>query len=35
MKFGISNGMVLATQHNGDIIIPQPEKDVAPGSKIS
>ena len=34
MKFGISNGMVLATQHNGDIIILQPEKDVAPGSKI-
>tara|TARA_B100001173_G_scaffold294836_1_gene289083 strand:- start:418 stop:1170 length:753 start_codon:yes stop_codon:yes gene_type:complete len=35
MKFGISNGMVLATQHDGDIIILQPEKDVAPGSKIS
>ena len=35
MKFGTSNGMVLATQHNGDIIIIQPEKDVLPGSKIS
>ena len=35
MKFGVSNGMVLATQHDGDIIILQPEKDVAPGSKIS
>ena len=35
MKFGTSNGMVLATQHDEDIIILQPEKDVAPGSKIS
>ena len=35
MKFGISNGMVLATQNDGDIIILQPEKDVPPGSKIS
>ena len=35
MKFGISNGMVLATQHDGDIIVLQPEKDVPPGSKIS
>ena len=35
MKFGTSNGMVLATQHDGDIIIIQPEKDVSPGSKIS
>ena len=35
MKFGVSNGMVLATQNNGDIIILQPEKEVAPGSKIS
>ena len=35
MKFGVSDGMVLATQHDGDIIILQPEKDVAPGSKIS
>ena len=35
MKFGVSNGMVLATQHDGDIIVLQPEKDVPPGSKIS
>ena len=35
MKFGESNGMVLATQHDGEIIILQPEKDVPPGSKIS
>ena len=35
MKFGTSNGMVLATQYDGDIIIIQPEKDVSPGSKIS
>lgn len=35
MKFGISNGMVLATQHDGEIIVLQPEKDVPPGSKIS
>ena len=35
MKFGVSNGMVLATQHDGEIIILQPEKDVPPGSKIS
>ena len=35
MKFGTSNGMVLATQRDGDIIIIQPEKDVLPGSKIS
>ena len=35
MKFGVSNGMVLATQNDGDIIILQPEKEVAPGSKIS
>ena len=35
MKFGTSNGMVLATQHDGEIIIIQPEKDVSPGSKIS
>ncbi len=35
MKFGISNGMVLATQHDGDIIILQPEKEVTPGAKIS
>ena len=35
MKFGVSNGMVLATQHDGEIIVLQPEKDVPPGSKIS
>ena len=35
MKFGVSNGMVLATQNDGDIIILQPEKKVAPGAKIS
>ena len=35
MKFGVSNGMVLATQNDGEIIILQPEKEVAPGSKIS
>jgi len=35
MKFGISDGMVLATQNDGDIIILQPEKEVVPGSKIS
>ena len=35
MKFGVSNGMVLATHNDGDIIILQPEKEVAPGSKIS
>ena len=35
MKFGISDGMVLATQDNNEIIILQPEKEVPPGSKIS
>ena len=35
MKFGVSNGMVLATQRDGEIIVLQPEKDVPPGSKIS
>ncbi len=35
MKFGVSNGMVLATQNDGNIIILQPEKKVAPGAKIS
>ena len=35
MKFGVSNGMVLATQHDGEIIVLQTEKDVPPGSKIS
>ena len=35
MKFGTSNGMMLATQNDGDIIVLQPEKDVMPGAKIS
>jgi len=35
MKFGISDGMVLATQDDNEIIILQPEKEVPPGSKIS
>jgi len=35
MKFGVSDGMVLATQDDNEIIILQPEKEVPPGSKIS
>tara|TARA_B100001769_G_C22022551_1_gene549493 strand:- start:464 stop:796 length:333 start_codon:yes stop_codon:yes gene_type:complete len=35
MKFGTSDGMMLATQNDGEIIILQPEKDVIPGSKVS
>ena len=35
MKFGISDGMVLATQDDNEIIILQPEKEVPSGSKIS
>ena len=35
MKFGISDGMVLATQEGDQIIILQPEKEASPGSKIS
>jgi|TARA_B100000470_G_scaffold183368_1_gene148277 methionyl-tRNA synthetase len=35
MKFGTSDGMMLATQNNDEIIILQPEKDVMPGSKVS
>ena len=35
MKFGVSDGMVLATQDNDQIIILQPEKEVPSGSKIS
>ena len=35
MKFGTSNGMMLATQSDGDIIVLQPEKEVMPGAKIS
>ena len=35
MKFGTSDGMMLATQNNDEIIILQPERDVMPGSKVS
>ena len=35
MKFGTSDGMMLATENNDEIIILQPEKDVMPGSKVS
>ena len=35
MKFGVSDGMVLATQNDDQIIILQPEKEVPSGSKIS
>ena len=35
MKFGTSDGMMLATQNDGEIIVLQPEKDVLPGSKVS
>ncbi len=35
MKFGTSNGMILATQDGDDIIIIHPEKEVSLGSKIS
>ena len=35
MKFGTSNGMMLATQNDGDIIVLQPEKNVMPGAKIT
>jgi methionyl-tRNA synthetase len=35
MKFGTSDGMMLATQNNDEIIILQPEKDVMPGSRVS
>ena len=35
MKFGTSNGMMLATQNDGEIVFLQPEKDVVPGSKVS
>jgi methionyl-tRNA synthetase len=35
MKFGTSDGMMLATQNDDEIIILQPEKDVMPGSKVS
>ena len=35
MQFGTSDGMVLATQNDGDIVILQPEKDVFPGAIVS
>ena len=35
MQFGTSEGMMLATQNDGEIIIIQPEKEVMPGSKVS
>ena len=35
MKFGTSDGMMLATQSDGEIVVLQPEKEVAPGSKVS
>ena len=35
MKFGTSDGMVLATSHDKEVIIINPDKDVAPGAKVS
>ena len=35
MKFGISDGMVLATSHDEEVIIINPDKDVTPGAKVS
>ena len=35
MKFGTSDGMVLATSYNEEVIIINPEKDVSPGAKVS
>ena len=35
MKFGTSDGMMLATQNDGEIVVLQPEKEVIPGSKVS
>ena len=35
LEIGTSDGMMLATQNNDEIIILQPEKDVMPGSKVS
>ena len=35
MKFGTSDGMVLATSHDEEVIIINPDKDVAPGAKVS
>ena len=35
MKFGTSDGMVLATSHDKEVIIINPDKDVTPGAKVS
>ena len=35
MKFGTSDGMVLATSHDEEVIIINPDKDVTPGAKVS
>ena len=35
MKFGTSDGMMLATSDQDEIIIIQPQKNVSPGSKVS
>ena len=35
MKFGTSDGMMLATSDNDDIIIIRPDREVTPGSKVS
>jgi methionyl-tRNA synthetase len=35
MKFGTSDGMMLATSNEDEIIIIQPQKNVSPGSKVS
>ena len=35
MKFGTSDGMMLATQSDGEIVVLQPENEVIPGSKVS
>ena len=35
MKFGTSDGMMLATHCDGEIVVLQPEKEVAPGAKVS
>lgn len=35
MKFGTSDGMMLATSNQDEIIIIQPQKNVVPGSKVS
>ena len=35
MKFGVSDGMVLATSDKEEIVLISPLKNVTPGSKIS